>query len=77
VFHFAETRLLPNLAKHVVLTMLYSPDPVSIVDFDTWFASDPISKQCNLLHTELTTGDKQRPFIDLLRCTSSDNIMKC
>ena len=41
----AEVRLLTPLAKHVVLTMLYNPEPVSIVDFDTWFASDSTSKQ--------------------------------
>lgn len=33
-------RLLPPLAKHVVLTMLYNPHPVPIVDFDAWFAAD-------------------------------------
>jgi len=37
--------LLPNLAKHVVLAMLYNPEPVPIVDFDAWFAADVVSKQ--------------------------------
>jgi len=40
-----ESRLLPPLAKHVVLTMLYNPEPVAIMDFDTWFAADSTSKQ--------------------------------
>lgn len=40
----ADFRLLPPLAKHVVLTMLYNPDPVSIVDFNAWFGTDSASK---------------------------------
>ena len=36
--------LLPNLAKHVVLTMLYNPDPVPFADFDSWFTNDSASK---------------------------------
>jgi len=40
----ANLRLLPPLAKHVVLTMLYNQQPVAIVDFDAWFATDPTSK---------------------------------
>jgi hypothetical protein len=40
----ADFSLLPPLAKHVVLTMLYNPDPVSIVDFNAWFGTDSASK---------------------------------
>jgi hypothetical protein len=40
----ADSRLLPNLAKHVVLTMLYNREPVAVVDFVTWFANDSASK---------------------------------
>lgn len=41
-------RLLPNLAKHVVLTMLYNQEPVSIVDFDAWLATDSASKSYSI-----------------------------
>ena len=43
--YFGLIRLLPSLAKHVVLTMLYSVEPVAIVDFDAWFDANVGSKQ--------------------------------
>ena len=37
---YLRCSLLPDLAKHVVLTMLYNPEPVSLEDFDAWFDTD-------------------------------------
>ena len=36
--------LLPELAKHAVLTMLYNPNPVSLEDFNAWFETDTESR---------------------------------
>jgi len=46
-----RSRLLPDLAKHVILTMLYNPEPVSLDDFDAWFDTDVESRTYDSLHS--------------------------
>lgn len=38
-------RMLPHLAKSIVMAMLYMPGPFSASDLDAWFKSDTASQR--------------------------------
>jgi hypothetical protein len=44
--------------------MLYNPDPVSIVDFNAWFATDSTSKSYPVEVIVLIVGSRQKHLTD-------------